>query len=164
MRPSAVLLTLSLLAAATPALADVRYLAFDATDRLTQSLTRGVTLEVERGLFGSIRVNRLFSTTSRGSATFERGGPAEALSVLPSGASGDLYEVQQVGDGRGLARALCPAADQVWLAIGRVRAARPLSMQAVGRWPDGKYRHCAALAYEWRGEWATRPPSGPAGP
>jgi hypothetical protein len=150
---------------ATPVVAGAkRYLAYDASDRITRALTRGVTLEVERGLFGSIRVNRLFSTTSRGSATFERGGPAEALTVLPDGARGDLYEVRQVGDGRGLARALCPAADQVWLAIGRVRAARPLSMQAIGRWPDGKYRHCAALSYEWRGEWATRPPSGPAGP
>lgn len=164
MRLSAALTALSLLATATPALADVRYLAFDAGDRLTQSLTRGVTLEVERGLFGAIRVNRLFSTTSRGSATFERGGPAEALSVLPDGARGDLYEVRQVGDGRGLARALCPAASQVWLAIGRVRAARPLSMQAVGLWPDGKYRHCAALSYEWRGEWATRPPAGGGNP
>ena len=73
-------------------------------------------------------------------------------------------DVRQVGDGRGLARALCPAASQVWLAIGRVRAARPLSMQAVGLWPDGKHRHCAALSYEWRGEWATRPPGGGGNP
>ena len=49
MRLSAALTALSLLATATPALADVRYLAFDAGDRLTQSLTRGVTLEVEIG-------------------------------------------------------------------------------------------------------------------
>ena len=84
--------------------------------------------------------------------------------MLPDGARGDLYEVRQVGDGRGLARALCPAASQVWLAIGRVRAARPLSMQAVGLWPDGKYHHCAALSYEWRGEWATRPPGGGGNP
>ena len=150
---------------AAPAHADTRFLSYNASDRITQALTKGITLEVRRGLFGAVQVERLFSTTARGTAGFTRGGPDAARRVLPDGApENDIYAVNQDGDGRGLARALCPAASQVWLAIGRVRAARPLSMQAVGLWPDGKYRHCAALSYEWRGEWATRPPAGGATP
>ena len=52
-------------------------------------------------------------------------------------------------------------ADEGWLAMGRVRAPRPLTMQAVGRWSDGTFRHCVTLQYDWRGEWQTAP-AGPA--
>lgn len=146
---------------AAPAQADTRFLAYDASDRVTQALTRGLTLEVERGLFGSIRVQRLFSTTSRGSAEIVRGGPNEVLSALPREAGErTIYAIQTQGDGRGLARALCPSADEAWLVVGRVRAGRPLTMQAVGRWPDGQMRHCVGLSYTYRGEWALPPASG----
>ena len=85
-------------------------------------------------------------------------GPDAARRALPQGASeNDIYAVDQDGDGRGLSRALCPGADEVWLIMSRVRAPRPLTMQAVGRWSDGAYRHCVTLSYEWRGEWATAP-------
>lgn len=143
---------------AAQARADTRFLAYDATDRITQAMTRGITLEVERGLFGAVRLKGLYSTTARGSALLDRGGPDAALGVMPEGSDERaLYEVRQTGDGRGLARALCPGAETVWLATGRIRAARPLTMQAVGRWADGTYRHCLGLSYEWRGEWATPP-------
>jgi hypothetical protein len=33
-------------------------------------------------------------------------------------------------------------------------------MHAVGRWADGQYRHCVALTYTYRGEWALPPRSG----
>ena len=148
-------------AAAAPAQADTRFLAYNAADRVTQALTKGVTLEVRRGLFGAVRVERLFSTTARGSADFTRGGPDAVLRALPAGADEhDIYAVDQAGDGRGLARALCPGADEVWVVMGRVRAPRPLAMQAVGRWADGAFRHCVTLSYEWRGEWATAPSAG----
>ncbi|OYW89609.1 MAG: hypothetical protein B7Z13_16565, partial [Caulobacterales bacterium 32-67-6] len=62
-------------------------------------------------------------------------------------------------DGRGLARALCPGANDVWVVMSRIRAPRPLTMQAVGRWADGTYRHCVTLSYDWRGEWQTAPVS-----
>lgn len=157
---SAALAVFTLLAGAAPARADTRFLAYDAADRVTQALTRGVTLEVERGLFGAIRVRQLFSTTARGSAGFVRGGPGQALDALPEGATEtDIYAIDPTGDGRGLVRALCPGADEVWVVMGRVRMARPLTMQAVGRWADGTYRPCVALQYEWRGEWATPPSS-----
>lgn len=146
------------LGAASAARADTRFLAYDATDRITQAMTRGITLEVERGLFGAVRLKGLYSTTARGSALLDRGGPDAALDVMPEGSDErDLYEIRQAGDGRGLARALCPGAEAVWLATGRIRVARPLTIQAVGRWADGAYRHCLGLNYEWRGEWATPP-------
>lgn len=148
----------ALAASAQAAQAETRYLAFDASDRITQALTRGVTLEVERGLFGAMRVERLISTSSRGSADMTRGGPAEVLRALPAGAEErTAYTIKPEGDGRGLSRALCPGAEEAWLVVGRVRLARPLTMQAVGRWADGVYRPCVALSYNWRGEW-TLPP------
>jgi|TARA_R110002124_G_scaffold185660_1_gene353145 hypothetical protein len=155
-------LTLLLTSAAGPVAAgETRYLAYDAADRVTQALTRGVTLEVERSLFGAIGVRRLISTTQRGSAEIRRGGPDRVRQVLPTGVTApNIYSIAPEGDGRGLSRALCPGADETWLAIGRVRLARPLEIHAVGRWPDGTLRHCVRLSYNWRGEWSV-PPAGP---
>lgn len=151
-------------ASTAPARADVRYLAFNARDRITQAMTKGVTLQVRRGLFGAVSVERLFSTSSRGSADFTSGGPDGAIRALPAGAEErDLYAIDQTGDGRGLARALCPGASDVWLVMSRIRAPRPLTMQAVGRWADGTFRHCVTLSYDWRGEWQTAPVSPAAG-
>jgi hypothetical protein len=154
------LLTLS--AVAGPAAAETRYLAYDASDRITQALTRGITLEGDRGLFGAITVRRIISTSNRGSADIRIGGPDGARRVLPAGATETiLYTVSPEGDGRGLSRALCPGADQAFLILGRVRLGRPLTAQAVGRWTDGTFRHCVTLSYNWRGEWAVPPASGP---
>lgn len=160
MRPLLILALLLTSAAGPAAAGDTRYLAYDAADRVTQSLTRGVTLEVERSLFGSISVRRLISTTQRGSAEMRRGGPDRVGQALPEGVTApNIYGIAPQGDGRGLSRALCPGAEETWLAIGRVRLARPLEIHAVGRWPDGTLRHCVRLAYNWRGEWSTPPVS-----
>lgn len=149
-------------AIAGPATAEIRYLAYDASDRVTQALTRGVTLEANRGLFGAISVRRIISTTARGSADIRRGGPDQVRRVLPEGSrETTIYTIKPEGDGRGLSRALCPGADETWLVLGRVRLARPLTVHAVGRWTDGTFRHCVALSYNWRGEWAM-PPAGAA--
>lgn len=149
---------LVLASAAAPAQADVRYLAYDAADRVTQAMTRGLTLEVERGLFGAVRLNGLYSTTSRGSARLDRGGPDGVRRALPEGTGeSDVYAIEPDGDGRGLSRALCPGADSAWLVAGRVRAPRPLTMHAVGQWADGTFRQCVTLNYTWRGEWAVSP-------
>lgn len=144
---------------ATPVVAGAkRYLSYDASDRVTRALTRGVTLEVESGLFGSLTVRRIISTSSRGSAEIESGGPDQARRVLPPGAGEtSLYTIPTTGDGRPLGRALCPGADQTFLVVGTVRAVRPLVMHAVGRWADGQYRHCVQLSYTYRGEWAVPP-------
>lgn len=148
-------------AVAGPAAAEIRYLAFDASDRVTQALTRGITLEANRGLLGAISVRRIISTTARGSADIRRGGPDQVRRALPEGSrEAAVYTIKPEGDGRGLSRALCPGADETWLVLGRVRLARPLTVHAVGRWTDGTYRHCVALSYNWRGEWAMPPAGG----
>ncbi len=142
---------------AAPARAETRYLAYDAADRITQALTRGVTLEVDRGFFGGIAVRNLISTTARGSAEVRIGGP-DVRRILPEGAqAGEVYSILAEGDGRGLTRALCPGADEAFLALPQVRLGRPLVMEAVGRWADGTLRHCVTLKYDWRGEWAMPP-------
>ena len=149
-------------AVAGPASAETRYLAYDASDRVTQALTRGITLEADRGLFGAISVRRIISTSSRGSADIRRGGPDAVRQALPAGArETSVYTITPEGGGRGLGRALCPGAEEAWMVIGRVRLGRPMTVHAVGRWSDGGYRHCVQLSYNWRGEWALPPASGP---
>ena len=139
-------------------MADVRYLAFDADDRTTQSLTRGITLEVERGLFGATRVRGLFSTSNRGSATFRPASVGGIKDVLPADSrEGSVYAIAPEGDGAALSRALCPGSQEAWLVVGRVRSGHPVILHAVGHWPDGKKRHCVALNYRYRGEWASLP-------
>ncbi|MHC3126607.1 hypothetical protein OB03_04555 [Brevundimonas sp. GN22] len=156
----AVLAMTALSAVAGNAAADVRYLAFDADDRTTQSLTRGITLEIERGLFGATRVRGLYSTTSRGSANFRPQSVSGVQDVVPSeDRGGSVYAIVPEGDGRALGRALCPGSEEAWLVVGRVRSGRPLTIHAVGHWPDGKKRHCVALKYRYRGEWAGLPNS-----
>lgn len=154
------LAVLTLLAAAPPAQAETRFLAYDAADRVTQAMTRGVTLEIRRGLFGGVSVRRIISTSARGSARIDYGGPDNVRRALPEGANeATVYTIPSEGDGRGLSRALCPGSDQAFLVLGRVRAGRPLTVHAVGHWADGAVRHCVKLEYNYRGEWALPPPA-----
>lgn len=156
----AVLSGLTVLSAAAPASAETRFLAYDAADRVTQALTRGVTLEVRRGLLGGVSVRRIISTSARGSARIDYGGPDNVRRALPEGANeATVYTIPAEGDGRGLSRALCPGSDQAYLVLGRVRPGRPLTVHAVGRWADGAVRHCVKLDYTYRGEWALPPAS-----
>jgi hypothetical protein len=149
-------------AIAGPAAAETRYLAYDASDRVTQAMTRGITLEADRGLFGAISVRRIISTSNRGSADIRRGGPDAVRKALPAGSrETSVYAITPEGGGRGLSRALCPGSEEAWMVLGRVRLGRPMTVHAVGRWPDGGYRHCVQLSYNWRGEWALPPASGP---
>lgn len=148
---------------AGPAAAETRYWAYDAADRVTQALTKGITIEIHRNFFGAVSVQRLFSTSARGSAEIRRGGPAATRSVLPDGVrANDVYQIVKEGDGRGLVRALCPGADDAWLLTGRIRQGDPIALHAVGRWADGTYRHCVTLSYAYRGEWSL--PDGAAAP
>lgn len=154
--------TLAFTAVAGPAAAETRYLAYDASDRVTQALTRGITLEGDRGLFGAVSVRRIISTSNRGSAEIRRGGPDAVRRALPEGSTEtSVYTIAPEGGGRALGRALCPGSDEAWMVLGRVRLARPLTVHAVGRWADGTYRHCVRLSYDWRGEWAMPPASRP---
>lgn len=159
----AALAALALILAASPARADTLFYAYDPADTLTLSLTRGITLEMRRGVLGGTSIRRLYSTAGRGSAFLERGGPGGVIDALPEGAGErTVYRIVPEGDGRALAGALCPASDEAWLVSNRIRGARALTLHAVGRWPDGRFRHCARLRYDFRGEWAA-PDAGPDG-
>ena len=161
MRPFLIPL-LAFSAIAGPAAAETRYLAYDASDRVTQAMTRGITLEADRGLFGAISVRRIISTSNRGSADIRQGGPDAVRQALPAGSrETSVYTITPEGGGRGLSRALCPGAEEAWMVLGRVRLGRPMTAHAVGRWADGGYRHCVQLSYSWRGEWALPPEGGP---
>ena len=151
----AALAAFALILAASPARAETLFYAYDPADALTLSLTRGITLEMERGFLGGISIRRLVSTGGRGSAALERGGPGAVIDALPQGArERTVYRIIPEGDGRALANALCPAAEDAWFVSNRIRGAGALTLHAVGRWADGGYRHCAPLRYEFRGEWA----------
>lgn len=152
---------LTLFATSGPAVAETRYLAYNANDRITQALTQSITLEAERGLFGAISVRRIMSFSRGGSADIRRGGPDAVRRALPDGSPETaVYSITPEGGGRALGRALCPGSDESWMVLGRVRLARPMTVHAVGRWSDGTYRHCVKLSYDWRGEWAVPPGGG----
>lgn len=161
MKRAALAVTTLVLAAASPAQAETMFYAYDPADALTLSLTRGITLQIERGLLGGTSIRRLYSTGGRGSARLERGGPGDVIDALPADAAErTLYRIVPEGDGRALANALCPSSDDVWFVSNRIRGARSLTLHAVGRWSDGRFRHCAPLRYDFRGEWAA-PDVGP---
>lgn len=149
------LAAVAVLFVAAPARAETLFYAYDPADELTLSLTRGITLEMDRGLLGGLSIRRLFSTGGRGSAALERGGPGGVIDALPPDArERTVYRILPEGDGRALANALCPASEEAWFVSNRIRGAGALTLHAVGRWADGGFRHCAPLRYAFRGEWA----------
>lgn len=164
MRLALAILALSL-AAAAPATAETRFFAYDPADRLTRALTGPLTFEVELGLFGRTTLRRLYSTARTGQADLTVGGPAGVRQLLGRDAvEGTVYGIALTGQGRPLTRALCPGAEEAWLAFAPVRAARPARARAVGRWSDGVFRECAQLSWTFRGEWSALPSPGPTAP
>ncbi len=145
-----------LLLAAGPALADEHFYAFDPASSSARLMTRGVTLQVERGWFGATRVERLYSTAGEGSAALDSGGlsDGELRAALPAGAEeSNVYRIVPEGTGAALGRVLCPGAQEVFLVFGRVRPLRDLTMHAIGRGASGTALHCNTLQYTYRGEW-----------
>ena len=159
------LIALSPIFWAAPARADERYFAYDPANDAARLMTRGITLQAERGLFGGTRVERLFATAGAGSAGLDRDEvPGGLRDVLPDGAEeSNAYLIEQEGTGRALARVLCPNADQVWLVMGRVRPVRDLTIHAVGQTLSGSIVLCRTMEYRYRGEWA-RPEDQPQTP
>lgn len=154
-----------LLAAAAPARAETRFFSYDPADRLTRALTGELTFQVDMGLFGRTTLRRIYSTSRTGFADLRVGGPGEVRRALgPDAAEGTTYAIRPEGQGRPLSRALCPGAEEAWLVFAPIRAARPTSARAVGRWADGRFRECARLAWTFRGEWSALPAGPIAGP
>lgn len=148
-------------ALAGPALAEEHFYAYDPAGNSARLLTRGITLQVERGWFGATRVERLYSTAGEGSAALDRGGltDGELRAALPAGASeSNVYRIETDGTGAALGRVLCPGAQEVFLVFGRVRPLRDITMHAVGRGASGAPLLCTTLEYRYRGEWTQPDP------
>jgi len=141
---------------ASPAQAEDRFFAYDPANVAARLMTRGITLQAERGLFGAVRAERLFSTVGAGSAGLDRDSlPGGAEAVLPDGANEtNVYRIEAEGNGAALARVLCPGASTVWLVMGRIRPVRDLTIHAVGQGATGQVLLCRTLEYRYRGEWA----------
>lgn len=151
---------------ADPPGASARFYAYDPATPTARRMTRGITLEVERGLLGGARVVRFYATAATGSAALDHdavSGPVRA--ALPAGASeSNAYLILPEGDGAALARALCPGTLRAWLVMGRVRPGEDLRMHAVGETPGGGARLCVTLEYVYRGEFARPSPREASGP
>ncbi|MFN3354071.1 MAG: hypothetical protein ACK4Z5_10720 [Brevundimonas sp.] len=151
------------LAAAAPAKAETRFFSYDPADRLTRALTGELTFQVDLGLFGRTTLRRIYSTSRTGFADVRVGGPDEVRRALGADvAETSVYAISPEGHGRPLSRALCPGSEEAWLVFAPIRAARPTSARAVGRWSDGRFRECARLSWTFRGEWSALP-AGPIG-
>lgn len=149
------LASLPLIALAGPARADDRFFAYDPANDAARLMTRGITLQAERTLFGSVRAERLYATVGAGSASLESdslpGGPG---AVLPDGADeSNVYRILPEGNGAALSRVLCPGATTVWLVMGRIRPVRDLTVHAVGQGASGQVLLCRTMEYRYRGEW-----------
>lgn len=163
------LAALPLIALAAPAQAEERLFAYDPANDAARLMTRGITLQVERGLFGAVRAERLFSTVGAGSADLDRDSlPGGTGAVLPPDAGeSNVYRIHPEGTGAALGRVLCPGASTVWLVMGRVRPVRDLTIHAVGQGATGQVLLCRTMEYRYRGEWtapaesASGLPSGP---
>jgi len=160
------LLALSMCALAGPARAEDRYFAYDPANDAARLMTRGITLQAERGLFGAVRAERLFSTVGAGSAGLESDSlPGGTAAVLPAGADeSNVYRITTDGQGPALGRVLCPGATTVWLVMGRIRPVRDLTVHAVGQGATGQVLLCRTMEYRYRGEWAAPPAPRPASP
>ncbi|MBN8551550.1 MAG: hypothetical protein J0L52_01475 [Caulobacterales bacterium] len=160
---------LPLLALAGPARAEDRFFAYDPANDAARLMTRGITLRAERGLFGAVRAERLFSTVGAGSAGLVSDTlPDGTRGVLPDGSEeSNVYRIEAEGNGAALGRVLCPGASTVWLVMGRIRPTRDLTIHAVGQGAGGQVLLCRTMAYHYRGEWAVppgRPPTDPGAP
>ena len=163
------LAALPLIALAAPARAEDRFFAYDAANDAARLMTRGITLQAERGLFGAVRAERLFSTVGAGSAGLDRDSlPGGPRGVIPAEADeSNVYRIESEGNGAALGRVLCPGASTVWLVMGRIRPVRDLTIHAVGQGATGQVLLCRTLEYRYRGEWAApvdQRPSLPGGP
>src|SRR5690606_30454398 len=78
----------ALVLSAGAAQAEERCYAYDPESPSARLMTRAITLRVEQGWFGRVRVEQLYATAGEGYATLERGGldRAQVSAALPADA------------------------------------------------------------------------------
>ena len=57
--------------------------------------------------------------------------------------------------------ALLPTCGGRGLLVARTLVSCAVDEPSTGRWPDGHFRHCVTLSYDYRGEWSLPPHSPP---
>jgi hypothetical protein len=160
--------TLSILVlalAAQPAAASQHIYSYDSATPVTTEMTEsGVSFIFDKTVLG-VNVHRLMETQDIGSADLRRA-PESALgrggidaAVGPEAHERALYEITDQHDGKALRAALCPGADHVWLALGRLKFGQDLRIRALGHDPySRKTKLCVTLDYSFRGEWSLPTP------
>jgi len=127
--------------------------ASPAAERLTDT---GLAFQFERGLMGSVHVERIIQTGEFGAADLKlapesdlgRGGLKAALGDKP--AIGELYEILPKDEGISFVHAVCPGADRAWLLVGRIERFRPLELEAIGKGPrDAEAHVCSSMQFSF---------------
>jgi hypothetical protein len=141
-----------------------RMFSYDPANEATRNLAGGLTFEFDQHLF-STHVLRIRATEGQATAELKsvdqarlgHGGLDGVVEGKP--AERDLYEILPKEEGGAMMAALCPGAQQVWLAVDRLRANRDMRVLVISRAKDAPARLCQTLDFTFRGEW--RLPPGP---
>ncbi len=133
---------------------------YDPASPAARKLTdTGLSFQFEKGLLGSVRVERIIQTGDIGAADLK---PASEAALGPGGLrgalgeqrpAGALYEIRPSDEGKSFVHAVCPGADQAWLLIGRLDRFQNLELQAVGRGAADPHAHvCSSMDFSFRSD------------
>jgi len=148
---------------AGPAHAEQRIYSYVPADEATRKrIDSGLTFVFDRGFMG-MRIKEILATEARAQAAVdpasERELGARLNDLLPQGSGErELYAIRAVDQGPAMIRAFCPGSTKGWLVFGPLRAREGVRVHALGDDPaGGKARHCATMAFAFRGEWRLPP-------
>jgi len=135
-----------------------------ANDATRKRIDSGLTFVFDKGFMG-MRVKEILATEAKAQAAVdpasERELGARLNDVLPEGSfERELYAIKAVDQGPAMIRAFCPGSTKGWLVFGPLRPRAGVIIHALGDDPaGGGARHCATLAFAFRGEWRLPPPN-----
>jgi hypothetical protein len=155
--------------AVRPAAAAQHIYSYDSVTPITTEMTEsGVSFIFDKNVLGGVNIHRLMETQNIGSADLRRASESDLghggidAAVGPDAHERALYEITDQHDGKALRAALCPGADHVWLALGRLKFGQDLRVRALGHDPySRKTKLCVTLDYTFRGEWSLPTPLTP---
>ena len=141
-----------------------RIFSYDPANEATRATAGPITFEFDQHIL-STRVLRIRATEGQATAELKsvgegqlgRGGLNAAAGGKPAGR--DVYEILPKEEGAAMIQALCPGAQEAWLATDRLRANHDLEVLVIGRAKGAQARLCQTLEYTFHGEW--RLPPGP---
>ena len=141
-----------------------RFFSFDPADAATRAAAGALTFEFDQHLF-STHVIAIRATEGEATADLQHVGEGNlGPGGLDRAAGGhtdnrDLYRIKPDKDGGAMVSALCPGANEGWVALPRIRADRDLVMLVISRSAGAPAHLCHRFAFTFHGEW--RLPPGP---